>query len=143
MKRHAIAILGGVAALALGLGAALAADHEAGVPLTPREAVGGWTVESGGHSICMIRLTANYGARPDSACREALPAGVTGWRATSDGMALVGAEGRVLLPFDRWSNSLFVSLGSSGRDVQLMRGPPDVVPGSSSAGLAPGSRPYD
>lgn len=143
MKRRAIAITGGFAALALGLGAALAADHEAGVPLTPQEAAGGWTVESGGHSICMIRLTANYGARADRTCGGALPAGVTGWKTTSDGMALIGADGQVLMPFDRWSNSLFVSRRAAGADVQLMRGPPDVIPGSSSAGLTPGPRPYD
>jgi len=30
----------------------------------------------------------------------------------------------VLAPFNRWSNSLFVSHRSSGVDVQLMRGTP-------------------
>jgi hypothetical protein len=143
MKQQAIAIMGGLTALALGVAVALAADHEAGVPLTPQEAAGGWTVETAGHSICMIRLTANFGARADGTCGETLPAGVTGWKATSDGMALIGADGSVLAPFDRWSNSLFVSHRSSGTDVQLMRGPPDPTPGSSSAGLTPGPRPHD
>jgi hypothetical protein len=39
-------------------------------------------------------------------------------------MALTGANGQALAPFNRWSNSLFVSHRSSGVDVQLMRGPP-------------------
>jgi hypothetical protein len=143
MRRRTIAIVGSLAALGLGLGAALAADHEAGVPLTPQEAAGGWTVETGGHSICMVRLTADYGARADGTCSDALPAGVTGWKATSDGMALLGADGQVLVSFGRWSNSLFVSHRSGGTDVQLMRGPPNPTPGSSSAGITPGPRPYD
>jgi hypothetical protein len=103
---------------------AVAADHEAGVPLSPAEAAGGWTVENGGHAICMLRLTADHGATPGQNCGDALPAGVTGWQPTAHGMALTGAGGQVLAPFNRWSNSLFVSHRSSGTDVQLMRGPP-------------------
>jgi len=143
MTRRTMAIAGACAALVMGVGAALAADHEAGMPLSPQEAAGGWTVETGGHAVCMIRLTVNFGAQPNGSCGDALPAGVTGWKATSDGMALISADGQVLAPFNRWSNSLFVSHRSSGTDVQLMRGPPDPTPGSSSAGLTPGPRPYD
>ena len=112
------------AAVATLAGAAFAEDHEAGVPLSPAEAAGGWTVENGGHAICMIRLTADHGATPGATCGDALPAGITGWRATADGMALTDQSGQVLAPFNRWSNSLFVSHRSSGTDVQLMRGPP-------------------
>ena len=104
--------------------AAMAADHEAGVPLTPAEAAGAWTVEAGGHAICIIQLTANHGAAPAQNCGDSLPSGITGWTATADGMALTGAGGQVLAPFNRWSNSLFVSHRSSGVDVQLMRGTP-------------------
>ena len=104
--------------------AAMAADHEAGVPLTPAEAAGAWTVETGGHAICIIQLSADHGAAPAQNCGDSLPAGVTGWTATADGMALTGAGGAVLAPFNRWSNSLFVSHRSSGVDVQLMRGTP-------------------
>ena len=104
--------------------AAMAADHEAGVPLTPAEAAGAWTVETGGHAICVIQLRADHGASPAQNCGDSLPAGVTGWTATADGMALTGAGGQVLAPFNRWSNSLFVSHRSSGVDVQLMRGTP-------------------
>jgi Protease inhibitor Inh len=104
--------------------AAMAADHEAGVPLTPAEAAGAWTVETGGHAICIIQLTADHGATPAQNCADSLPAGVTGWTATADGMALTAAGGAVLAPFNRWSNSLFVSHRSSGVDVQLMRGTP-------------------
>jgi hypothetical protein len=114
-----------LAALALATAPmALAADHEAGVPLSPAEAAGGWTVETDGHAICMITLTADHGATPSGSCGDALPAGVTGWQPTADGMALTGADGQSLAPFSRWSNSLFVSHRSSGTDVQLMRGPP-------------------
>jgi hypothetical protein len=119
------------AALALGLsGAAAAADNEAGVPLSPGEAAGLWTVESAGHFICGVELTtqkagpAGYGAHARSSCQGALPGQVAGWTPTSDGMALTGADGQVILPFNRWSNSLFVSHRSSGVDIQLTRGAP-------------------
>jgi hypothetical protein len=112
------------AASALLAGAVVAADHEAGVPLSPAEAAGAWTVETGGHAICIIQLTANHGASPGQNCGDSLPAGVTGWTSTADGMALTGQGGEVLAPFNRWSNSLFVSHRSSGVDVQLMRGTP-------------------
>ena len=121
--------------------AAFAADNQAGVPLSPAEAAGGWTVETGGHSVCMITLTASHGATVGNGCGDVLPAGITGWAPTADGMALTGASGS--LPFNRWSNSLFVSQRGSGFDVQLMRGGPHPVPGSSSAGQVPGPRPYD
>jgi hypothetical protein len=112
--------------------AALAADveHETGVPLSPREAAGGWTVESHGRSICMIRLSdarragGAYGARVEGDCGDVLPDGVAGWAPTTGGMALTDQAGQVLLPFDRWSNSLFVSAISTGDNVQLMRGAP-------------------
>jgi len=117
-----LALAGALAALA---GAALAQpDHEAGVPLSPAEAAGGWTVENNGHAICMIQLTADHGATPGAGCADALPAGIAGWQPTADGMALTDQNGQVLAPFNRWSNSLFVSHRSSGTDVQLMRGPP-------------------
>ena len=94
------------------------------MPLSPADAAGGWTVETGGHAICMIRLTADHGATPGQGCGDALPAGIAGWQPTADGMALTDQNGQVLAPFNRWSNSLFVSHRSSGTDVQLMRGPP-------------------
>ena len=56
-------------------------------------------------------------------------------------MALTGADGQVLMRFDRWSNSLFVSRRTSGDDLQLMRGAPNVRAGSSNAGLAPAPTP--
>jgi hypothetical protein len=106
--------------------AALAQDvqHETGVPLSPGEAAGGWTLESSGQPICTVRLTARYGAASDGRCGDALPAAVAGWRPTSDGMALTDSSGQVVMPFSRWSNSLFVSKRTSGEDLQLMRGGP-------------------
>jgi hypothetical protein len=119
------------AGLALGAGAALAADNEAGVPLTPAEAAGGWTLQSGGRAICRIDLMASkaggagYGARAADDCGGALPGAVAGWAPTGDGMALTSADGHVLLAFNRWSNSLFVSHQASGVDIQLQRGGPN------------------
>jgi len=110
--------------------AAMAADHEAGVPLTPGEAAGGWTVETQGHAVCMITLTASrigasaYGATPKGDCGALIPSGVAGWTPTAGGMALTDQGGQVLLPFDRWSDSLFVAKISTGDEVQLMRGGP-------------------
>ena len=123
-----------VAAACLAAGAALAADHEAGVPLSPGEAAGAWTVESHGHAVCMIQLSprkagaAGFAAAPRGDCGALLPAGVAGWTPASGGMALTASNGQVLLPFDRWSNSLFVARIASGDEVQLMRGGPRVRP---------------
>jgi hypothetical protein len=38
------------------------------------------------------------------------------------GRALIGSDGRSLIAFSRWSNSLFVSYRSGGVDIQLRRG---------------------
>jgi len=140
MTHRRTILAGAVAALGSGFGLALAADNEAGVPLSPAEAAGGWTLQSAGHAICMLRLTANHQARAGE-CGGALPPGVAGWTTTSDGMALTAADGEVLMRFDRWSNSLFVSRRTSGADLQLMRGPPNVRAGSSNAGLTPAPTP--
>ncbi|HEY3800831.1 MAG TPA: AprI/Inh family metalloprotease inhibitor [Caulobacteraceae bacterium] len=115
-------LLAAAALAALTAGPALAWDHEAGVPLTPAEAAGTWTLEAQGHAVCSVRLSANHGAQANGDCGGMLPAGVAGWQATSDGMALTDQSGQVLMPFGRWSNSLFVSKKGSGHDVQLQRG---------------------
>jgi len=109
---------------------ALAADHEAGVPLTPAEAAGSWTLESGGRSICVLKLDAQktatgFGVQVPASCGDALPAGLAGWAPAAGGMSLVGADGQPLIGFSRWSNSLFVSHRSSGVDIQLKRGGPN------------------
>ena len=110
--------------------AALAADNEAGVPLTPGEAAGAWTVESAGHSLCVLHLgakkagAAGYAAEVPAACAGVLPPGVVAWAPATGGMRLVGADGQSLIGFSRWSNSLFVSHRSSGVDIQLKRGGP-------------------
>jgi Protease inhibitor Inh len=127
--RVSIAALAAAALLSPPL-AALAADHEAGVPLTPAEAVGAWTVESGGHSLCVMKLGgekagAGFTAQVPATCGDALPSGVTGWAPAAGGMSLIGADGGQLIAFSRWSNSLFVSHRSSGVDVQLKRGGPN------------------
>lgn len=117
------------AAILLSSGVALAAeDHETGVPLAPKEAVGSWTLESSGHSICVLKLGAEkagagaYKVEAPASCGGALPAGLAGWVPAPDGMNLVDASGQTLISFGRWSNSLLVSHRSSGEDVQLKRG---------------------
>ena len=107
-----------------------AADHEAGVPLTVGEAVGAWTVESGGRNLCVMTLGKDkmgqgFSAHVPSTCADAVPAGVTSWAPAAGGMSLDGADGKVLIAFSRWSNSLFVSHRSSGVDIQLKRGGPN------------------
>jgi len=104
---------------------ALAEDNEAGVPLTPAEAAGAWTVSTGGRDVCTITLTAAHGVKAPP-CQGLLPS-PTAWQATADGMALSGGSGS--MAFHRWSNSLFVSSRASHLDVQLRRGGP-VPPGT-------------
>ncbi len=112
-------------------GRVLAADHEAGVPLAPSDAAGPWTLESSGHAICVVKLSAaksgnaGFGFTAPATCGDALPAGIAGWAPSGDGMALTGADGGVVLAFNRWSNSLFVSHRASGVDLQLQRGGPN------------------
>ena len=119
-------LLIGAALAALSAAApALAEDNEAGVPLTPAEAAGAWTVSTGGKDVCTITLTAGHGVKA-GACNGLLPS-PTAWQATADGMALTGAGGHI--GFHRWSNSLFVSRRDSGLDIQLRRGGP-VPPGT-------------
>jgi hypothetical protein len=122
-------ICSGIVALALVFRTplALAADHEAGVPLAPSEAAGAWTLESGGRDVCVVTLGvthvgAGYSAKADSGCAGALPGDPVAWRPTADGMQLVGADGQSVIAFGRWSNSLLVAHQSSGVDIQLKRG---------------------
>jgi hypothetical protein len=106
---------------------ALAEDHEAGVPLSPAEAAGSWSLSSGGADICTVTLKgakagdSGFLAVAPASCGDALPTGVSGWAPTGDGMALTSADGKVLIAFNRWSNSLFVSHRSAGADLQLRR----------------------
>jgi hypothetical protein len=123
-------ICAGLAALALCCPLAVqAADQEAGVPLSPAEAGGVWTLESAGHDICTVTLAGEkaagaggYLARSDRSCAEVFEGAPVAWGPTADGMQLLGMDGRTLIAFSRWSNSLFVSHRSSGVDVQLRRG---------------------
>jgi hypothetical protein len=100
-------------------------DHEAGVPLTVSEAVGAWTVETGGRNVCVLTLGKDNSAKVPASCGDALPAGVASWAPAAHGMSLGGPDGQTLIAFSRWSNSLFVSHRSSGIDVQLKRGGPN------------------
>ena len=126
--RHWIAIaLAGGASIVAAAAFAGGPDNEAGVPLSPAEAAGAWTLDSDGHSICTIKLGVDktkdvYPAKAQSSCNQAFAGEPAGWRPTHDGMQLVGADGAPLLAFSRWSNSLFVSHRSSGVDLQLRRG---------------------
>jgi hypothetical protein len=111
--------LGGAMLLA---GQAVGADNEAGVPLSPAEAAGGWTLSVASQPVCTLVLGARHTVRAPASCGSALPGQPTGWAPTSDGMRLVGPGGQTIVAFDRWSNSLFVSRISGGRDLQLRRG---------------------
>lgn len=114
-----IAILG---AAALVGGGAAAEDNEAGVPLTPSEAAGVWTVASNGQDLCVLTLGSDHAVKAPRSCNDALPNQPTSWEPTKDGMQLIGAGGGPAIAFHRWSNSLFVSHRSSGVDLQLRRG---------------------
>jgi hypothetical protein len=121
--------------VAAALGAALlaapafAADNEAGVPLAPADAAGPWTLETGGHNICVLSLgerksSAGYALTVPATCGGALPAGLAGWNPTAHGMSLVSADGQTQVGFSRWSNSLLVSHHAGAVDIQLHRGAP-------------------
>jgi hypothetical protein len=107
---------------------AAAEDNDAGTPLAPADAAGPWTLVSDGRPICVVTLGKQlqggeaYGFSAPAACADALPAGLAGWVPSPHGMDLVAADGRVLIGFGRWSNSLLVSHRSSGADLQLRRG---------------------
>jgi Protease inhibitor Inh len=117
-------IAAGLASAGLLAGASLAAteDNEAGVPLTPAEAAGAWTVSSNGQDLCVPTLNADHGVKAPRTCSDALPGNPTSWQPTKDGMQLVGSDAQAAVAFHRWSNSLFVSHRSSGVDIQLRRG---------------------
>ena len=103
-------------------GAAWAFDQEAGVPLSPAEAAGGWTLSSNGQAVCAIHLSARHGVRADAACSGLLSGEPTGWAPTHEGMRLIDQGGRTVASFDRWSNSLFVTVVGSPVDIQMRRG---------------------
>ena len=117
------------AALLGGPQLAAAEDNQAGVPLSPAEAAGAWTVESAGRNLCVLKLTATktaggYAAQVPATCAEFIPGSPAAWQPTADGMRFVDGAGQPVIAFNRWSNSLFVSHRASGVDVQLKRGPP-------------------
>ncbi|MGZ3376304.1 MAG: AprI/Inh family metalloprotease inhibitor [Phenylobacterium sp.] len=124
MRASIIASAVAAAGLLAGAAAAQTGDNEAGVPLTPAEAAGAWTVASQGKDLCVLTLGASHAVKAPSSCAEALTGNPTGWQPTRDGMQLTGAGGQPMLAFHRWSNSLFVSHRASGVDIQLRRGGP-------------------
>jgi hypothetical protein len=119
MKRLPIAA--GLIGATLLTGSHVRADNEAGVPLQPGEAAGAWSLESNGQPLCAIDLGRRYVVRAETGCESALPATPSRWAPTEDGMRLVAADGRTVVGFHRWSNSLFVAHTPNG-DLQLRRG---------------------
>jgi hypothetical protein len=110
------------AALTLTAGGALAK------PANPGEMADSWLLQSHGQTLCQLKLsgTANQagvlGAQIPADCGSNLPAGATGWKPTDQGLALVAADGSVLMNFHRWSESLYVSSAAGGGpDLQLSR----------------------
>jgi protease inhibitor Inh len=126
MKAALIAVGLTGAALLAGARLAVAADNEAGVPLTPSEAAGAWTVSTAGKDLCVVTLGASHSAKVSANCGDAIPVNATGWQPTKDGMQLTGSGGQPVIAFHRWSNSLLVSHRSSGADIQLRRGVPNA-----------------
>jgi hypothetical protein len=122
MKASLIAAGLSAAALLAGAQFAVAEDNEAGVPLTPAEAAGAWTVASQGKDLCVLSLGAGHTVKAPASCNDVLPGGATTWQPTKDGVQLIGANGQAVIAFHRWSNSLFVSHRASGVDIQLRRG---------------------
>jgi hypothetical protein len=120
--RVPIIAAGLAAALLAGASTALAEDNEAGVPLSPAEAAGTWTIESAGHALCTVTLGAAHTVKASASCSEYFPTSPTAWQPTRDGMRLIDAKGGSPIAFHRWSNSLFVSHRASGVDIQLRRG---------------------
>lgn len=110
-----------IAATLLTGGSAAAADNEAGVPLSPAEAAGVWTLASNGQTLCLLTLRRDHQARAMGPCGQALGAPPAGWVPAPDGMRLLGSDGSTLLDFHRWSNSLFIAHAPGG-DLQLRRG---------------------
>ena len=121
MKASILATALTAAILLAGAAAAQTGDNEAGVPLTPAEAAGAWTVASQGKDLCVLTLGAAHSVKAPASCNDALAGNPTGWQPTKDGMQLTSASGQPTIAFHRWSNSLFVSHRSSGVDIQLRR----------------------
>ena len=69
--------------------AAVSADQQAGVPLAPADVAGPWTVESGGHAVCVVSLgsskagRAGFSVKAPADCGDALPTNVAGWEPTA------------------------------------------------------------
>jgi hypothetical protein len=114
-------ILLAAAAVAALAGPALAA------PARPNEMADTWLVQSHGRTLCHIRLSGRpgpngiYGLRAPPECADVLPASVTGWSPTRQGLVLVSSSGAPTLSFRRWSESLYVTSGDGAPDVQLSR----------------------
>jgi hypothetical protein len=120
-----------IAAAAAALSApAMAEDNQAGTPLTPGDAAGAWTLQSGGRNVCVLTLKAEragagYGVQAAPGCALALGGTPAAWTTTADGMRFVDSGGHTQIAFNRWSNSLLVSHRTSGVDVSLKRGAPE------------------
>ncbi|MBS0331822.1 MAG: AprI/Inh family metalloprotease inhibitor, partial [Proteobacteria bacterium] len=92
-------LLAGLATAGLAPVSALAADSEAGVPLAPNEAAGAWTISSEGQDLCTLTLSAGHGVKSPATCNTVLPGAPASWRATADGMELMGADGKPVMAF--------------------------------------------
>jgi hypothetical protein len=125
------------AAAALLSAPSFAADNQAGTPLDPAEAAGAWTVEAGGRSLCTLTLGPDKSVKAASSCGSVLPGTPVNWAPTANGMNLLAADGRTLMGFGRWSNSLLVAHRSSGGDIQLRRSGPDAPRATSNGATAP------
>jgi hypothetical protein len=98
----------------------------------PAEMADSWLLQSQGHTLCTLRLSARahangvFGAKDPGDCVAPAPSGVAGWRPTGKGVDLIGANGATVVSFRRWSESLFVASGPGAPDLQLSRAPAEV-----------------
>jgi hypothetical protein len=101
-----------------------------GLPIKPQDAAAGpWTLSTAGRTVCTLSFSAVrsaagiYGADIPADCASALPPGVVGWTPVSDGLALVGADGKPLADFNQWTTRDLVAKRNGAPFLELKRPP--------------------
>jgi hypothetical protein len=99
-----------------------------GIPMKPGEAgAGPWTLSTGRKDICQLRFGTVRGEgglypadiTPD--CGAVLPPGIAGWKPVTDGLALVNAQGAILVDFNRITSRDLVAPRSGAPFLELKR----------------------
>jgi hypothetical protein len=99
-----------------------------GLPISLKDATAGpWTLQTRAGPICTVSFRADRlanganAADIPSACAAALPPGVVGWKPVTDGLALVGADGKILLDFNQWTPRDLVARRAGAPYLELVR----------------------